>query len=107
MNCNVRDCDCVFVCVVCSCNAIACRDDLQPVPSERSPFGAIDGKVSSVRHATGRRPPPTDAGTRTDTQTDAQTGVSPEDGDDQAKKFFVRMGPTHDQQPVSVLLMLR
>ena len=28
-----------------SCNAIACRQDLEPDPSLRYPFGAIDGKV--------------------------------------------------------------
>lgn len=31
-----------------SCNAIACRSDLQPNPAERYPFGAIDAKVSSA-----------------------------------------------------------
>lgn len=31
-----------------SCNAIACRQDLEPNPSDRYPFGAIDSKVSSV-----------------------------------------------------------
>ena len=29
-----------------SCNAIACRQDLEPEPSLRYPFGAIDGKVT-------------------------------------------------------------
>jgi hypothetical protein len=28
-----------------SCNAIACRQDLEPNPTTRYPFGAIDGKV--------------------------------------------------------------
>ena len=32
-----------------SCNAIACRQDLEPDPALRYPFGAIDGKVTGVR----------------------------------------------------------
>eukprot|EP00428_Durinskia_dybowskii_P079488 CAMPEP_0170450314 /NCGR_PEP_ID=MMETSP0117_2-20130122/51705_1 /TAXON_ID=400756 /ORGANISM="Durinskia baltica, Strain CSIRO CS-38" /LENGTH=756 /DNA_ID=CAMNT_0010711601 /DNA_START=817 /DNA_END=3087 /DNA_ORIENTATION=+ len=31
-----------------SCRAIACRKDLEPAAAHRSPFGAIDAKVSSV-----------------------------------------------------------
>ena len=32
-----------------SCNAIACRQDLEPDVTLQYPFGALDGKVSSIR----------------------------------------------------------
>jgi hypothetical protein len=31
-----------------SCNAIACRADLEPNARDRSPFGALDAKVTTV-----------------------------------------------------------
>ena len=55
-----------------SCNAIACRSDLQPNPLERYPFGAIDAKVSSVSLAS---------------NVDLPT-------------VYARLGPTHDNVPV-------
>lgn len=46
-----------------SCKAIACRKDLEPNLSRRSPFGAIDSKVTSANLA--RRNPPSAASLRT------------------------------------------
>lgn len=57
-----------------SCNAIACRGDLEPEESQQGAFGALDAKVSSAVNA--KRFP----------------GVAP--------NLFARLGPTHDQQPV-------
>lgn len=57
-----------------SCNAIACRGDLEPEERSQGAFGALDAKVSSVLNA--KRFP----------------GVSP--------NLFARIGPSHDQQPV-------
>lgn len=57
-----------------SCNAIACRGDLEPVVSHRGAFGALDAKVSSA------------------TLSKRSAGNSP--------TYFARLGPTHQQQPV-------
>ena len=52
-----------------SCSAIACRQDLEPIESNRYPFGATDAKVSSVMKAS--QPIP---------------------------DIHTRLGPTHDNQ---------
>lgn len=57
-----------------SCNAIACRGDLELDPARIGAFGALDAKVTSALMA--RREP----------------GVPPQ--------ILARLGPTHDQQPV-------
>lgn len=57
-----------------SCNAIACRGDLEPNPASRGAFGALDAKVALATDV--RRAP----------------GVPP--------VFYARYGPTHEQQPV-------
>ena len=64
-----------------SCNAIACRGDLEPEERQQGAFGALDAKVSSVVNA--KRFP----------------GVSP--------NLFARIGPTHDEQPVFCWSKLR
>lgn len=51
--------------------AISCRQDLEPNPLNRYPFGAIDGKVSSVQSVMSRAHP----------------------------VIMARMGPSHDDQP--------
>ena len=53
-----------------SCNAIACRQDLEPVHSGQYPFGATDAKASSVMNAK-QEPVP---------------------------NIYARLGPTHDDQ---------
>lgn len=60
-----------------SCDAIACRGDLEPKELTRGGFGALDAKVSSV----------------TTFLNHIQQGK-------QAPLFFARLGPTHQQQPV-------
>lgn len=57
-----------------SCNAIACRGDLEPRDVERGAYGAIDAKVTTVL--------------------DSKREV----GD--APVLYARVGPSHDQQPV-------
>lgn len=57
-----------------SCNAIACRGDLEPVVKSRGAFGALDTKVSSAVNA--KRYP----------------GNAPQ--------ILARLGPTSQQQPV-------
>lgn len=57
-----------------SCNAIACRGDVEPNPLRAGAFGALDAKVSTATWA--KREP----------------GVPPQ--------ILARLGPTHDQQPV-------
>ncbi len=57
-----------------SCNAIACRGDLEPDAASVGAFGALDAKValaSDVKRNAGQRP-----------------------------TFYARLGPTSDQQPV-------
>jgi len=57
-----------------SCNAIACRGDLEPRESSRGAFGALDAKVTTA------------------TLSKVEAGVNP--------TYFARLGPTHQQQPV-------
>ncbi len=57
-----------------SCNAIACRGDLEPNEASRGAFGALDTKVSSATAA--KRNP----------------GIPPQ--------ILARLGPTSEQQPV-------
>lgn len=57
-----------------SCDAIACRGDLEPKVAHAGAFGALDTKVSSAIYAK------------------VNNGEAP--------KIMARLGPTHDQQPV-------
>ena len=57
-----------------SCNAIACRGDLEPDERSRGAFGALDAKVTTA------------------TLSKVEPGVNP--------VYYARLGPTHQQQPV-------
>lgn len=70
------------------CNAIACRQDLDPDPEAAYPFGALDAKVSSVLSASRGGSSSRDVLSVTDRIYNKHPMV------------LARMGPSADDQPV-------
>jgi hypothetical protein len=81
-----------------SCNAIACRSDLEPEPAARYPFGAIDGKVSSVTLANRRLS--SDGKTALSSAAQQAMGSAAAAMLPLSPVLLARMGPTHDQSDI-------
>mmetsp|Transcript_4556 Transcript_4556/g.6234 ORF Transcript_4556/g.6234 Transcript_4556/m.6234 type:complete len:596 (+) Transcript_4556:792-2579(+) len=75
-----------------SCNAIACRQDLAPLPQDRYPFGAIDAKATSVILARGGLVTPSSSQQLNEQQHPKQS--PPQKAKKIEPKVLLKMGPT-------------